>query len=432
MARSRILTHPRFTGAAKWDGARRELSAIREITHVLLNADAPEEVLQFALDRVSPLLGASFASVYLIEGVSELMRLGAAFNWPERHRPWLGGMRVRLGFGPSGEAASERRIIEVPDVTADKDMEDWAEVAKELGFRSLVALPLQSATGVLGALTFYFRDEGLPDEEKRNLMRVVADQLAMAAERSRINEELRRTAGALGDARDELEQQYRRVVEAGTARDTFFDSISAGVGEPLARAAELVSRLGQSEGGDTARELAEAFTVVRVAFDELLELSAIRSGARTISVDEFSPASSLVVALDLAGDPPAGLSVEVAPTPEMAPTARSDRQKYSRLLVTLLKHMYRSSRDGVVTIATEFTSTHVRYVVRCDGECRSGAWDDGPSVLLVRALGAMLGGGVDCRVDEPSGEAAGGTWGRCTAICEVELPLEYVPASAQA
>src|SRR5918992_1551611 len=151
------------------DTAIRELMAVREIVHAFLTADHPEEVFRFALERVSPLVGASFASVYLIDGASELMRLAAAYNWPERFKPFVGEMRVRLGFGPSGEAASERRTIQVPDVFADPALEDWQEVAQELGFRALVALPLQTRTRVLGTVTFYFADAGGFGGEQRGL-----------------------------------------------------------------------------------------------------------------------------------------------------------------------------------------------------------------------------------------------------------------------
>ena len=106
------------------DPAVRELMAVREIVHAFLTADRPSDVFQFALDRVSPLVGASFACVYLVDGASELMRLAAVHNWPTQYAPFLGEMRVRLGFGPSGEAASERRTIEVPDVFADPSLED--------------------------------------------------------------------------------------------------------------------------------------------------------------------------------------------------------------------------------------------------------------------------------------------------------------------
>src|SRR5690349_16489640 len=60
------------------DAALRELMAVREIAHAFLTADRPQEVFQFALDRVSPVVGATFASVYLVDGASELMKLVAA------------------------------------------------------------------------------------------------------------------------------------------------------------------------------------------------------------------------------------------------------------------------------------------------------------------------------------------------------------------
>ena len=74
-----------------------------------LTSEAAERDL-FALQRVSPLVGATFASVYLIDGASDLMRLAASCNWPERYRPWLGQMRVRLGAG-NGRARRRPELL---------------------------------------------------------------------------------------------------------------------------------------------------------------------------------------------------------------------------------------------------------------------------------------------------------------------------------
>ena len=101
------------------DASIRELVAVREIVHAFLTADRPQDVFQFALDRVSPLVGAAFASIYTISGDDDVMRLSASYNWPERFRPFLGDMRVRVGLGPSGQAAGERRAIYVPDCRRD-------------------------------------------------------------------------------------------------------------------------------------------------------------------------------------------------------------------------------------------------------------------------------------------------------------------------
>ena len=95
MPRRRYATRTPRTPVAAELPAHRELVAVREIVHAFLRADRPEDVFQFALERVSPVVGASFASVYLVDGASELMRLVAASNWPAKYRPWLGEIRVR-------------------------------------------------------------------------------------------------------------------------------------------------------------------------------------------------------------------------------------------------------------------------------------------------------------------------------------------------
>lgn len=194
--------------------AQRSLVIIRDILHASLNATDSGELFQFALERVSPAVDASFASIYLVDGASEIMRLAAAYNWPERFRPVLSEVRVRMPFGPSGQAASERRIVRVEDVFADPELEDWQEVATELGFRAIVALPLVANTNVLGVLTFYFSDRSRIAEEALDLMNIAADQIAAAAEKTFLSEALRRAEAALADAEAERERVSQPVAPA--------------------------------------------------------------------------------------------------------------------------------------------------------------------------------------------------------------------------
>src|ERR1700748_2992844 len=85
------------------DFGLRELIAVREVAHAFHTAKRAEEVFQFALDKVSPLVGASFACVYVIEDGTDAMHLAAVHNWPQRYAKFLRQIRVRLGTGPSGE-----------------------------------------------------------------------------------------------------------------------------------------------------------------------------------------------------------------------------------------------------------------------------------------------------------------------------------------
>src|SRR5688500_9622078 len=88
----------------------RELMAVREIAQAFLTADRPGEVFQFALDRVAPIVGSTFACIYLVDETSELMRLQAVHNWPARYAAFLGDMRVKLGSGTSGIAEQVSRL----------------------------------------------------------------------------------------------------------------------------------------------------------------------------------------------------------------------------------------------------------------------------------------------------------------------------------
>ncbi|WP_373058254.1 GAF domain-containing protein [Gemmatimonas sp.] len=197
----------------------RELLAVREIAHAFLLADRPSDVQQFALDRVTPILGATFSLVMELSDDGELLRPVAQHEWPSKHRHWIGALRVRVGDGPSGVAVAERRLVEVADLLADEALGVWHEVAVELGFRSIIAAPMETADGPIGAVTFYFADATHVREEQRALVRVVADQLAAATDKSRRTDALRRANAALAEANAQLERQAAVWNSAERARD---------------------------------------------------------------------------------------------------------------------------------------------------------------------------------------------------------------------
>lgn len=188
------VAEPPVAPAAPPDPAPRIL---QDLARALIRTERPEDALQFALDRTCPVIGATLGAVYIVDGASELMRLEAAYGWPERWRAWLGDVRVRLGIGPSGEAASERRVIEVADVLADTGLDDWREVAAELGFRSIVALPLEAPDAILGVATFYFAEAGVVAPPQRALLRAASDMMAAMVEREELRTRLRRAEAAL-------------------------------------------------------------------------------------------------------------------------------------------------------------------------------------------------------------------------------------------
>jgi signal transduction histidine kinase len=431
---------PRAVSDSAESGVR-ELIAIREIVHAFLTADRPEEVFQFALDRVSPLVGASFACVYVVDGASELMRLAAVHNWPERFAPFLGEMRVRLGFGPSGEAAAERRVIEVPDVTADPSLEDWAEVAQELGFRAIVALPLQTGEGVLGAVAFYFEEAGAISAETRSLLRMVADQMAATAQKARLIDDLRRANAALIDSNAELERQYVALLEARRVKDEFLANISHELRTPLTAVMGYLALMEEGLAGpvtdEQRRTLAQVKTSSQHLLDligDLLELTTLKRGGLEIRTSAFDVRDPMHDALGTARGRSDAVALRVR-EPEKPIIMVSDRRKICKMLVALLSNAYKFTESGEIRLSVTVVDDRVIYRVEDTGigipeEMHQQVFDEfrqvdgsttrryggsGLGLSLARRLAQVLGG--DIFVDSVQGH--GSTF-------RVELPLEYV------
>ncbi len=424
------------------DFGLRELMAVREIVHAFLTADRPEEVFQFALDRVSPVVGATFACVYLIDGASELMRLAAAHNWPDRFTPFLGEMRVRLGFGPSGEAASERRAIEVPDIFADPSLEDWQEVAGELGFRSLVALPLQTGGGVLGTVTFYFGAAGGLSAESRSLLRMVADQMAATAQKARLIDDLRRANSALSDSNAELERQYAELLEARRLQDGFLADLSTDLRAPLAELVGYISRIQAGNAGAASDAEGRALVEVKASGEVLLdriadlqELSELKRGEVEPAVSVFDVRDPMREALTIATGRRDAVALQHLEPDDVA-TMASDRRRVVRLLARLIANAYAFTASGTVRTAVEVHEDRVVYRVEDTGigiplEAQRTVFEEfrrgGPPA---RETGGRVGAGLGLALARRTARLLGGDIVLVSAPGEgstfrVELPLVY-------
>lgn len=427
------------------DPGLRELIAVREITQAFLTAPRPGDVYQFALDRVSPLVGATLACVYLIDEGTDVMRLRAAYNWPERYTPFLGEMRVRLNAGPSGTAAAERRVVEVADVFADESGVEWREVATELAFRSLVALPLQTRNAMLGAVTFYFTRSGAMSAESLGLLRVVANQMAATAEKARLIDDLSRANGALQQTNAELEKQYVAVLEARRLQDEFLANVSHELRTPLTAVMGYLALIDEGLAGPVTPEQRETLSQVKSASEkllglvgDLLDLTSLKRGELSVNVTTFDPREALREALACTEGRRSGVALVVEPAASV-PLMTSDRRKLTRLASALLSNAFKFTERGEVRVSLGAEGDHLilrisdtgvgiseeaqQYVFdefrQEDGSATRRFGGSGLGLAIARRLARVLGGEITLSSQRGKGSSF-----------QAQIPLVYGATSA--
>lgn len=335
----------------------RELAVAGEIAHAFLSAATPLEVYRLALARLTPLVRASFSSVFERDPDDPtLLKLTCANSWPQSSARYLGQLRVRVGRGPTGRAVAEGRPVEVRDVFADPALREWREPARELGFVSLICLPLRADGHTTGALTFYFDAPHDFDDDERKLLGLIADQLAVTTAHAQSIDELHREAERVRAENEALRERLGAGEETKRLSDEFLSNISHELRTPLTSILGYANLLAE----DHARELSgeqraaverieSSASVLLRLISDLLELSQLKLGRGTINIAPDDAINIARRALESVGTPHPGVQVVLDAVDDRLPMM-VDGEKAIRVLQNLLDNAFKFTTTGAIRI----------------------------------------------------------------------------------
>jgi signal transduction histidine kinase len=350
---------------------------VRDIAEAFFHAATPIEIYRLALARVTPLISASFSSVFLRDDVdSELLRLVCANNWPQASARYLSQLRIRVGRGPTGRAVAEGRAIEVSDIFADVALRDWWEPARELGFSSLISLPLEKAGEPIGAVTFYYETTHHFSEEERGLLGLIGEQLSLTAERATRLEELQLENRSLRRQVEQLTAQVGRSAEVQRMKTEFLANISHELRTPLTAILGYSYLLREGQAGplsepqaNTVGKIDAAATVLVQLITDLLALTELRLGRATVHVASDDAVRIARRAAQLQ-DVPAHIRFTVESAEEQVPVD-TDADKVLKILENLLSNAVKFTQRGEVVLSVRRLGfggmEHVEWCVRDTG-----------------------------------------------------------------
>jgi signal transduction histidine kinase/CheY-like chemotaxis protein len=186
----------------KLTDALQELRALGDVGRAVSSTLDLPTVLTSVVSHAVELSGSDAGAIYEYEEAREEFHLRASHQMEEQLAQALRLNPIRFGSGTVGRAAATGAPIQVADILDEQ--EDSAtrtrSILRELGYRSLLAIPLLREHRVMGGLSVYRRETGSFSTEVVNLLQTFAAQSVLAIQNARLFREIEDKSRQLGEA----------------------------------------------------------------------------------------------------------------------------------------------------------------------------------------------------------------------------------------
>lgn len=210
---------------------RRIAEALRESISILNSNRPKEEILDSIVAQAVDLLSTQVGAIYLVDEEG-MLATGASRGLPKDYQK----LRIPVGNMVTGRAVKHREPAALADISSARETlrgflrepgtpAGWQEgvtwVAEN--FRAVLAVPIQTADRVFGALTLYYDRPRYHTDEEISLAVTFADQAALVLEGDYFQERLRKAAAV------EERNRLARDLHDAVTQTLFSASMIAGV-----------------------------------------------------------------------------------------------------------------------------------------------------------------------------------------------------------
>jgi len=326
----------------------RRLKALREIDTAILSADPVENIVGAALSHIRELIDCRRASLTLIDWATNEALTFDVRTINETAVP--SGTRMPLAlFQDMLQTLSKNQPVLINDLRALADPPPQIQSVIREGLRSLCILPLFSQSRLSGAFSMSSEITDFFDEEKINLGREVANQVAIAITQSRLVEALQHLNADLEQRAHEREDLIAELTAKNAELEQFTYTVSHDLKSPLVTMKgflgyieqDIVTGNAERLKGDTQR-IANAVDKMQELLNDLLELSRIGrfvNPPQNLPFDEVAREALELVQGRIRGR---GVTVELQPN---LPVVYGDRLRLRDVLQNLLDNAAKYMSD---------------------------------------------------------------------------------------
>jgi signal transduction histidine kinase len=339
------------------------LRALADVSRVITSTLELDTVLADIAARAVELTRSGGGIIYQYDYTSQEFHLAASSRVEQILIDALRSARISIGVGAVGHAAATLAPVQVPDLLEENQLvlPSVKAILAELGYRSLIAVPLLLEDRIVGGLVFWREKTGTFSTETLDVLQTFSSQAAVAIENARLFKELEEKGHALEIASKHKSQflanmshELRTPLNAILGyTELVLDSI---YGEAPVKMRRVLDRV-QSNG----RHLLGLI-------NDVLDLSKIEAGQLTLSLADYSLAE-LVQGVYVAVEPLATgkhLALKTELTPNL-PRARGDERRIAQVLLNLVGNAIKFTDTGEVSVRASVANGSFTIAVRDTG-----------------------------------------------------------------
>jgi two-component system, NtrC family, sensor kinase len=259
-----------------------ELRALGEVGQAVSSTLELETVLTRIASHAVQLSGADGGAIYEYEESTQEFHLRGSHQIEKELVEALHSSPIQLGSGAVGQAATTRAPVEVTDILDERQYAAtrFRPMLRQLGYRSLLAVPLLREDRIMGGLTIYRRRTGSFSPEVVNLLQTFATQSVLAIQNARLFRE--------------IEDKSRQIEAANRHKSEFLANMSHELRTPLNAIIGFSEVLGERLFGELNEKQAEYTDDILSSgrhllslINEILDLSKVEAGRMELELETF-------------------------------------------------------------------------------------------------------------------------------------------------
>lgn len=341
-----------------------ELKALGEVSRAVNSTIDLPTVLTTIVTRAVELSESDGGIIYEFDETKESFNVRAAHRISPEHLEALRKTPIRLGEGALGQAAATQAPCQVADTHEQREFAapQVRDILVDVGFRSLLAIPLLRESRLRGGLVVYRRSRGKFPDRVVSILQTFAAQSVLAIQ----------NAGLFR----EIQDKSRELEIASQHKSQFLANMSHELRTPLNAIIGFSDVLLEKMFGDLNEKQEEYLTDILTSgqhllalINDVLDLSKIEAGKFELEREplNLSPLleGSLVVVRERALAHGITISLEMS---DDIQTINADERKVKQIIFNLLSNAIKFTPDnGKVGIRAK----------KLDGNIEVAVWDTG-------------------------------------------------------